>query len=204
MLGVWSGYDQTVHMGMMFLVCFLLAYFIECKKSHTLGYLSNMVREPKKLARRITDLIKYQPPCIMFHVCCSHTTTTHDSDGGSHTTTHITHSSNHAVEFTCTDESDFGNLSEAEVENAIAQWGSATQRALIEIDSTWSIRDGDGSLAPIKSHLWETHKHLDHSCHVTMRPDAPKPVERFAGHPTLHVTQLETRFHLCVLLSAAR
>ena len=69
--------------GFFFFLIPLIMYFVECKKSTTLSYLNNMIRDPRKLSAYIASLNSHTPPCLTYHVRCWHTTS--DGDGGSHT-----------------------------------------------------------------------------------------------------------------------
>ena len=90
----------------------------------------------------------------------------------------VSHRSEHPIRWdSITDESDFSGCAEAEVQNAIVAW-CASGKPLVAINSTWAITDGDGSLASIKTHLHETHKHLDKKCEVTLNPSKPAALKQ--------------------------
>jgi hypothetical protein len=149
-------------------------YLNECRGSHTRKYLKNMLHDSDTLAATIFEMCTFKFDTIAFHVVCSHQTTHTDSDGNTHTNTVVSYSG----EEVCTlaqvdDNSDFSGLSLDHIQAIVKGWGNSS-RALIEIDSEWSVTDSDGSLEKMKLQLYASNRHRDSSCSVTVKSCAPK------------------------------
>jgi hypothetical protein len=72
----------------------------------------------------------------------------------------------------CNDNSDFSGLALANIQAIVKGWDN-TSRALIKIDSEWSVTDTDGSLEKAKQELHASNCHRDKNCSVTMKSCAP-------------------------------
>jgi len=142
-------------------------------------YLNNIIRQPELLATYISNMCK-PPSSLAFGVCCSHTETSTDSDGNTTTSTVVTHSSEHPLEWSSLiDSSAFAGLDLLALQGAVRQWATA-DASLLEVDSEMpEPTASDGSLEAEKQRLL-----MSHRCAAT-RPCCVRPFRAALTHSSL-------------------
>jgi hypothetical protein len=186
---------------------FYIIYICECRGCHTKKYLTNIIKDPRVFAGSIHETCTSLPASVCIAVSCSHQETTHstDSDGNrtSSTKTVVTYSASLPLAWTgLSDTSDFAGMSLAEVEAAVQDWGQ-TNRALLEVDQTWSLTDTDGSLKRACTQAHAENRHRDTSCSVCVqdaKPQSFRACRSLQVHDMIGAVSLEAFWISSVLL----